>query len=69
MNVGALKDVLLAFYETSIELSEEQIGYILEKALYGIHYLHSHGILHRDIKASLYIVIVSLFLLDQSSIC
>jgi serine/threonine protein kinase len=48
MGGGAVKDILEF---TNVQLHERQIATILFGVLKGLCFLHSKGILHRDIKA------------------
>jgi p21-activated kinase 1 len=48
MDVGALTTML---EERRGKIDEKICAYILRKTLEGLHYLHSRGIVHRDIKS------------------
>jgi len=48
MDLGALTPILEERYES---LNENMVKYILLKTLQGLDYLHSKGIMHRDIKS------------------
>jgi serine/threonine protein kinase len=48
MDVGALTSML---EERRGKIDEKIQAYILRKTLEGLHYLHSRGIVHRDIKS------------------
>ncbi|XP_071281561.1 serine/threonine-protein kinase PAK 3-like [Agelaius tricolor] len=47
MDGGTLFDVLRAVY-----LEEGQIGAVCRECLQGLHFLHSHQVIHRDIKSN-----------------
>jgi len=48
MNFGALTDLL---EEMKGKLDENLCAYLLRRTLEGLNYLHSRGIVHRDIKS------------------
>jgi len=41
---------LYSFIEHTDRFSEEMTRYILDQLIEGMRYLHSHGIIHKDIK-------------------
>ena len=45
---GTLYDIL---HRRKIELNDKQKGKIARQTISAIHYLHSHGIVHKDIKS------------------
>nr|XP_027196768.1 mitogen-activated protein kinase kinase kinase kinase 5-like [Dermatophagoides pteronyssinus] len=45
---GSLQDI----YHCTGPLSEEQIAYVIRETLKGLHYLHSVGKIHRDVKGA-----------------
>ncbi|XP_056370444.1 serine/threonine-protein kinase PAK 3-like isoform X2 [Oenanthe melanoleuca] len=47
MDGGTLSDVLRAVY-----LEEGQVGAVCRECLQGLHFLHSHQVIHRDVKSS-----------------
>jgi len=46
---GSVKDVMK---ECNRKLTEEEISVIIYWVVKGLHYLHSHKFLHRDVKSS-----------------
>ena len=46
---GSVKDILRS--STNSIFQENMISVILKKVLHGLLYLHSNGVIHRDIKA------------------